>query len=560
MALTMDKRGTLFTLKDDRWSKIKNSILTRIILFAFMIIIIGGFTRYYLSFQTIHTNLFKVLSIHLEALADEGAQDVIHNLDVRKRFLTKLASLLPPSLLEDPKALKKWLIEREELNPVFSGALFVLNKEGTLIAGNGTEMIEAEKAYAEDGFFKQAMTQAFVIGTPIVSTISTVPVLPLSVPIKDDLGNIRAVLVGMTNFDTPGFFDRVLNGHIGQTGGFLLVDAKKQIFVAASQRELILKPTPKRGANLLHDKAISGFRGSGITINAHGIEELSAVASVPDTDWFVVSRIQTKEAFAMEENIKTTLIRAHAASLIIVPSILFAFLFFFFRPLRTSASLADKMSLGEVPLKPLPIKRMDELGYLTAAFNRLMAMLLESQKELKEIAHYDYLTKLPNRFLMVDRLAQALARCARNDTRLALLFMDLDGFKAINDSLGHNAGDEALIEVAKRFSSLIRTSDTLARIGGDEFVILLSDLDGDLSCATSAASLVVSKCTEALKEPFILKGNRRYLGVSIGMAIGNKESLLDDLMVEADTKMYKTKNRTIPHINAIPSSVNIPLQ
>ncbi|KFL34386.1 MULTISPECIES: diguanylate cyclase [unclassified Sulfurospirillum] len=180
---------------------------------------------------------------------------------------------------------------------------------------------------------------------------------------------------------------------------------------------------------------------------------------------------------------------------------------------------------------------------MTVAFNRLMAMLLASQKELKEIAHYDYyLTKLPNRFLMVDRLEQALARCARNHTRLALLFMDLDGFKAINDSLGHSAGDHALIEVAKRFSALIRESDTLARVGGDEFVIVLSDLESDVASARNTATLVATKCMEALKEPFFFQGSAKMLGVSIGMAMGDKESRVDDLMVEADTKMYQAKH------------------
>jgi len=123
--------------------------------------------------------------------------------------------------------------------------------------------------------------------------------------------------------------------------------------------------------------------------------------------------------------------------------------------------------------------------------------------------------------------------------------MDLDGFKAINDSLGHSVGDQALIDVAKRFAVLIRESDTLARVGGDEFVILLSDLDPDESRATSAANVVAAKCMKALEEPFIFEGHSKTLGVSIGMAIGNKESTIDDLMVEADTKMYKTKNRKI---------------
>ena len=537
----MFKRGSVFTLKYDSFDKIKNSIVARVILFACVMILIGGSTRYYLSVNTIHTNLFKIVSIHQEALANEAAKDITHDIDVRKTLLSHIASRMPLGLLENPNQLKRWLSEIHDFNPLFSSALFVLNEEGSLIAGTGFELLEGEKAYASDDFFKRAFSQEFVIGTLMFSQRLNEPVLPMAMPIKDALGHVRAIVVGMTYYDAT-FFNRVLNGRIGKTGGFLLIDAQNQIFIAAANKELILKPTPPKGKNLLHDKALEGFRGSGITINTDGIEELSAIASIPNTDWFVVSRIQTKEAFVMEDNIKTTLIQAHIISLIIVPTILFLFLFFFFKPLRTSASLANKMSLGEVPLKPLPIKRMDEVGYLTVAFNRLMAMLLASQKELKEIAHYDYLTKLPNRFLMVDRLEKALARCARNNTHVALLFMDLDGFKAINDSLGHSAGDQALIEVAKRFSALIRESDTLARVGGDEFVILLSDLESDVSSARNAARLVATKCAEALKEPFLFQGNAKILGVSIGMAMGDKESRVDTLMVEADTKMYKAKN------------------
>lgn len=566
----MHKRGTVFPLKHDSFlSKlsnvnfeiIRNSIVTRVILFAFAIVIVGGIIRYYFSADTIHSNLFKIVSVHQEALANEVARDISHDLDVRKHFLTQLASSVPLKLLEDPTQLKKWLIERHDLNPIFSGALLVLNRNGTVIAGNGSEMVEGEKAYAEDDFFKSAFLHDAVIGTPILGKRVAEPILPLSVPIKDHSGYVYAILVGVTQLYNSDFLDEVIHGHIGDTGDFLLIDAKKQIFVAATQKKLILTPTPKRGENLLHDKAIAGFRGSGITINAHGIEELSAMASVPNTDWFVVSRILTKEAFAMEENIKSILLKAHFISLLIVPVLLFSFLFLLFKPLRTSASLADKMSLGKAPLKPLPIQRMDEVGHMTAAFNRLMAMLLATQKELKEIAHYDYLTKLPNRFMMVDRLEQALARCERNNTRLALLFMDLDGFKSINDTLGHSAGDAALVEVAKRFSSFIRASDTLARMGGDEFVILLSDLDWELSHATNAAHLVASKCREVLKEPLILQGNVKTLGVSVGIAMGHKGSSIDALMIEADTKMYKTKNQSNLHAkeDAMRSSSTQPL-
>lgn len=529
---------------DNRFRKIKNSILTRVVLFICVMIVIGGCIRYYFSYHLIHSHLFNIVSIHQEALAKEAAKEIVHDLDVRKQFLEKAVASIPLALLEDPTNLEKRLHDMHTFNPLFSAALVIIDPSGTLIAKSGTEYQTGERAYAQEAFFKSVLEDGKLIEIPFISPLSKKLIFPMSLPIKDETGKIRAFITGLTYYEGSDVFDRVLNGHIGQTGDFLLIDAKRHVFIAATQKALILKPTPSKGKNSLHDRAIEGFRGSGITVNTNGVEELSAVVSIPNTDWFVVSRIQTQEAFAMESNIQKTLIWAQSISLVVVPAILFAFLFFFFKPLRTSASLADKMSLGEVPLTPLPIARMDEVGYLTAAFNRLMSMLLASQKELKEIAHYDYLTKLPNRLLMLDRLERALLRCARNDTRLALLFMDLDGFKEINDTLGHDAGDQALVEVAKRFSALIRKSDTLARIGGDEFVILLCDLDSDVASASNAANFVATQCIEALKTPFVFKGNAKILGVSIGMALGDKASTLDAMMVEADTKMYQMKKKS----------------
>lgn len=529
----------------DRLRAIKDSILTRVIVFICVMIVFGGLLRYYYSFHIVHTNLFKVVAIHQEALANEAAKDIIHDLDAREQLLRKVVSHIPLALLDEPRMLQTWLHDLQEFNPLFSAALVVIDTHGTLIAGNGAEIKEGQNAYAEDAFFKSALNDGKMIENPFINEHSEALIFPMSMPIKDQTGKVRAIVTGLTYYCHSNFFDRVLNGHIGQTGDFLLIDGVRHIFIAATQKELILQPTPPVGKNKLHDQAIAGFRGTGITVNTNGVEELSAIVSIPNTDWFVVSRIQTKEAFAMEDNIYDTIIRAHTISLILVPGVLFCFLFFFFKPLRTSASLANKMSLGEVPLKPLPIVRMDEVGYLTAAFNRVMEMLLQSQKELQEIAHYDYLTKLPNRFLMVDRLGQALARCSRNNTRLALLFMDLDGFKVINDALGHDAGDQALIEVAKRFSLIIRENDTLARVGGDEFVIVLGDLDADLSFANNAANRVAAQCIEVLKKPFVIKGSAKTLGVSIGIALGTKESSIDALIAEADTKMYQRKSKTL---------------
>jgi diguanylate cyclase (GGDEF)-like protein len=198
------------------------------------------------------------------------------------------------------------------------------------------------------------------------------------------------------------------------------------------------------------------------------------------------------------------------------------------------------MTLGEMPLEPLPMTRSDEIGHLILAFNRLLLKLNDKQAELERIAHYDMLTGLPNRILLYDRLGQALALARRNKTQIGLLYMDLDGFKVINDTLGHDAGDEALREVGSRFARIVRQADTLARIGGDEFVVLLSDL-GEQANAEATANAVASKYIAAMKSPFLIAGTQCSLGISVGVALGNAESSLDSLLKAADRAMYQAK-------------------
>jgi diguanylate cyclase (GGDEF)-like protein len=186
----------------------------------------------------------------------------------------------------------------------------------------------------------------------------------------------------------------------------------------------------------------------------------------------------------------------------------------------------------------LAVVRDDEVGHLISAFNRLLLKLNDKQDELKKIAHHDTLTGLCNRHHLSGRLRQVLSLARRTGTQVGLLFMDLDGFKHINDTLGHEAGDEVLRQVARRFSSVVRESDTLARIGGDEFVVLLSDLGVD---AEQTLSRVATQCIEALSAPFFISGTVCIVGVSIGIALGDGQSSADTLLLAADRVMYQAK-------------------
>lgn len=262
------------------------------------------------------------------------------------------------------------------------------------------------------------------------------------------------------------------------------------------------------------------------------------MVSVPSTGWFVVARLPTSEAFATVARMKNFLLKGAGLTLLFFAVFVSIGLYFVFRHLFRAAEHADRMTLGELPLEPLPVARNDEVGHLIAAFNRLLQKLNTNQAELARMAHHDALTGLPNRALLSDRLQQALAHAQRKQAKVGLLFMDLDGFKHINDTLGHKAGDEVLRQVANRLAKIVREMDTLARVGGDEFVLLLSDL-GD--SAEEAAKIVAIKCIDVLKNPFSISGAGSMVGVSIGIALGDGKSSADALLLEADHAMYDAK-------------------
>ena len=163
----------------------------------------------------------------------------------------------------------------------------------------------------------------------------------------------------------------------------------------------------------------------------------------------------------------------------------------------------------------------------------------QAEEAIKQMAYYDLLTDLPNRTLFNDRLSIALAHAHRNREKLSLVFLDLDNFKAVNDTLGYVAGDQLLRLVARRLLSLVREGDTVARLGGDEFVLLLPKVNRE-----EDAIRVAEKILEAFKEPFGVNGNKLYLTPSIGIALYPSDGEdAEALLRNADTAMYRAKEK-----------------
>ncbi|RKZ99771.1 MAG: hypothetical protein DRQ47_10505 [Gammaproteobacteria bacterium] len=180
--------------------------------------------------------------------------------------------------------------------------------------------------------------------------------------------------------------------------------------------------------------------------------------------------------------------------------------------------------------------RLDEITHYVGVFSDI-TFRKKSEDDLRRMANYDQLTGLPNRSLFQERLKHAITLSERLNNHLILLFIDLDNFKVVNDSLGHSIGDRLLSKVAERISACVRANDTVARLGGDEYTILLEQAESEL-----VGSKVADKILEALSRPFRIQGHELVIGCSIGIASYPDDGAdVEALLRNADTAMYSAK-------------------
>jgi diguanylate cyclase (GGDEF)-like protein len=205
------------------------------------------------------------------------------------------------------------------------------------------------------------------------------------------------------------------------------------------------------------------------------------------------------------------------------------------RPVHRLAEAANRVQQGDYS-RHVDVEHKDEIGQLAVSFNHMLDGIVSREREILRLAYEDGLTALPNRAMFNEQLGQAVRTARRTNQALAILVFDMDRFKAINDTLGHPVGDQALREVGSRVRLALRDSDIVARLGGDEFAVLLT------TGASEAARVVAAKIQKALEEPLVIDGQPMDMAASIGIArFPDHGDDASALMRAADVAMYEAK-------------------
>ncbi|MBC2768353.1 sensor domain-containing diguanylate cyclase [Pusillimonas minor] len=523
---------------------VAQSILFRLVVVGLGLILVGSTVRYFALSGFLRDDMAEVVSSQQMSLATYVANDIGHKILMRQYRLQQLANTLTPASAEYDADLDRAFGRSAPFEALFSAGLLLTTTDGRVLRDTTTFKWHGRPlSLVPNKVLHGVSEQAAHIGKPLVIAGQISPILPMTLALVDHDNVPWGYLTGFTILNSPDFMGNLMQARLGSTGsGFLLISPDDQIFIAASNPKKVLTATPPPGVNRLHDKAMLGYRGTGVTINAHGVEEISAMASVPNTSWFVVSAIATAEALGTVERVKDYLLRNTLLTVLFLFASLAVVVPFTLRPLTQATRQADKMSRGLAPLAPLSGADKGEVGVLISAFNRLLLKLQDQQNELSRAAHHDSLTGLPNRRLLADHLKTALAAARRSHETLGLIFIDLDQFKPVNDTLGHEAGDKVLQLVAQRLSGLVRESDVVARLGGDEFVILLTQLGAEAQ-ARQAVENTANQVISTLKQPFDVAGVQCELGASLGAVISDGQNNASDLMRWADMLMYQAKAR-----------------
>jgi diguanylate cyclase (GGDEF)-like protein len=478
-----------------------------------------------------------------QALLTSVAAFIDQDLNAKRMLLSGLAEQLTEETLEDPRRLQDFLERRGTLRDTFANVV-IFDADGNLVASlNDRRTIGSINVATREYFRATVAAHEGLLSQPVKSIITGKPAVLLTEPVYDHTGKFAFMLAGGIDLQQPSFQGQINALKPGETG---------YLFIVTTDGLIVQHPDPARllgnvrdagvrgaegGASPSMLDALQGVEGWAIGASRSGAPALLSYKRLRTANWIIGSVYPLGEAFTPLIDMRFKSLVASAAVAIFAGLIGWLTVLRLLRPFGALRQHVARLAAGGNDISVFNVDRQDEFGDLSRAFYGLSQQRAAAEAALEAQARTDPLTGLHNRRMFEETFHVAIARAHRTNTSLALAYLDIDHFKRINDTLGHGVGDKVLVEFARRLKEAVRATDTVARLAGDEFVVIFENLHDP-----ALPQVMGEKILAAMQPDFALGDEFVSVSSSVGIAIGHVQgATMEHFLGSADAALYAAK-------------------
>ncbi|NHZ81684.1 diguanylate cyclase [Massilia sp. CCM 8695] len=492
----------------------------------------------FVSLYLAERQMRDVIGSQQVALLSSAAAYIDADLESRQSLLKTLREELGRSGGRPPGGLQAFLEAHTTLRDEFFNVL-VLDHTGTMRANMNDRRTNDTINFGKRAYFTETVAaREGVISKPFKSVLSGKPVILITEPLYDDEGKLIFILGGGIDLQRPRFFGQLEALGSGATGYLFMLTSDGTIIHHPKKERILQRVQEEAGGAVASTMAaLGGFEGWVEGPTKRGVRALITYKRLRKTDWILGAVYPVEEAFTPLIRMRPTALLASVAVAALAGLAGWLAILRLLRPLgglrRHVAGIVD----GSADIEVFNVRRPDEFGELSRAFYTLSQQRRQAELNLEAQARTDILTGIDNRRMFEETFAAALGRAARSNTAIALAYLDIDHFKAINDTYGHKAGDEVLVEFARRLRTAVRSTDSVARLAGDEFVAIFEGLRDDIE-----PTILAEKILDMARTPFLAAGASLQVSTSVGIAIGRGGAAgADEYLALADEALYAAK-------------------
>ncbi|HEX8615798.1 MAG TPA: sensor domain-containing diguanylate cyclase [Telluria sp.] len=491
----------------------------------------------FVSLYLAERQMRDVIGLQQVALLSSAAAYIDADLDARQTLLETLREELGRTGGKPGGGLQNFLEAHASLREEFFNVL-VIDSSGTMLANLNDRRTNDKINFSKRAYFTDTVAaREGVISRPFKSALSGKPVILITEPLYDADGKLLFMLGGAIDLQRPRFFGQLSSLGSGASGYLFMLTGDGTVIHHPNKARILQRVQDEPGGVTPATKAaLDGFEGWVEGPTKSGVRALITYKRLRKTDWIVGAVYPVEEAFTPLIRMRPTALLASVAVAALAGLAGWLAILRLLRPLGKLRGHVAGIADGTAGIDVFNVCRRDEFGELSRAFFTLSQQRREAEVKLVAQARTDILTGIDNRRMFEETFAAALARAARADSAVALAYLDIDHFKAINDTYGHKAGDEVLVEFAKRLRAAVRSTDSVARLAGDEFVAIFEGLSNDAEPAILAGKII-----EMARTPFLAAGRQLQVTTSVGIAIGSGAASMEDYLALSDEALYAAK-------------------